>query len=114
MAKTVATSSSARAAAKLFRGLADPMRLSVLLALQDGERRVTDLADLLGSSQANVSDHLACLRGCGLVVDRPVGRQNFYRLARPELRALLEAAESLLAGVGEQVELCSNYRQAEP
>jgi ArsR family transcriptional regulator, cadmium/lead-responsive transcriptional repressor len=96
-------------AAKLFRGLADPTRLGILLALQAGEKRVTDLVAELGSSQANVSGHLACLKDCGLVADRAQGRANFYRLARPELHELLRAAEQLLAGTGHQVELCPNY-----
>jgi DNA-binding transcriptional ArsR family regulator len=100
---------SVELAAKLFRGLADPTRLGLLLALQGGERRVTDLVSELGTSQANVSGHLACLKDCGLVADRAQGRANFYRLARPELAALLRAAEQLLAGVGHDVELCGNY-----
>jgi DNA-binding transcriptional ArsR family regulator len=99
----------ARLAAKLFRSLADPTRLGILLALQSGEKRVTDLAIELGGSQANVSGHLACLKGCGLVADRAQGRANFYRLARPELASLLHAAEDLLAGIGHQVDLCPNY-----
>jgi hypothetical protein len=75
--------SSAALAAKLFRGLADPTRLGILLALQAGERRVVDLVAELGGSQANVSGHLACLKDCGLVADRAQGRANLYRLAAP-------------------------------
>lgn len=93
-------------AAKLFRGLADPTRLAILLALQAGERRVTDLVAEVGGSQANISGHLACLKDCGLVTDRPQGRANLYRLARPELTDLLRAAEQLLAGLGHPVDLC--------
>ena len=100
---------SVELAAKLFRGLADPTRLGVLLALQGRERRVVDLVAELGTSQANVSGHLACLRDCGLVADRAQGRANLYRLARPELAALLRAAELLLVGVGHDVQLCGNY-----
>jgi ArsR family transcriptional regulator len=92
-------------AAKLFRGLADPTRLAILLALQAGERRVTDLVAEVGGSQANISGHLACLKDCGLVTDRPQGRANLYRLARPELADLLRAAEQLLAGIGHRVDL---------
>ena len=111
MPMTVAArTSSAALAAKLFRGLADPTRLGILLALQAGERRVTDLVAELGSSQANLSGHLACLKDCGLVTGRAQGRANFYRLARPELATLLQAAEDLLAAAGHQVELCPNYR----
>jgi ArsR family transcriptional regulator, cadmium/lead-responsive transcriptional repressor len=104
-----AAATSAEVAAKLFRGLADPTRLAILLALAGGERRVVDLTGQVGTSQANVSAHLACLKDCGLVCDRAQGRANFYRLARPELQALLASAEQLLASIGHAVELCPNY-----
>ena len=107
-------SADAGLAAKLFRGLADPTRLQILLALQSGEQRVVDLVTLLGTSQANVSGHLACLKDCGLITDRPLGRSNYYRLAQPELATLLRSAETLLAGVGHQVDLCCNYEQPSP
>ncbi|MDP8970313.1 MAG: metalloregulator ArsR/SmtB family transcription factor [Actinomycetota bacterium] len=102
----------AAATAKLFRGLADPTRLRILLALVDGEQRVVDLVNALGTTvQSNVSAHLACLRDCGLVASRPQGRQVFYRLARPELFELLRAAERLLAATAEQFQLCRNYQE---
>ena len=94
-------------AAKLFRGLADPTRLRVVLALEGGERRVVDLVGELGVAQATVSAHLACLRGCGLVTCRPQGRQSFYSLAVPELQDLLASAEALLDAVGQDVALCA-------
>jgi len=98
-------------AAKLFRGFADPMRLGILAELADGERRVTDLVQALGGSQGNVSGHVACLKGCGLVADRPEGRQVFYRIASPTVVGVLRAAEALLAEHGHEVALCSNYRE---
>ena len=96
-------------AAKLFRGLGDPTRLAIVKLLAGGEQRVTDLVTALCSSQPNVSGHLACLKECGLVEDRPQGRAVFYRLARPELFDVLATAESLLAAVGHRIELCRNY-----
>jgi DNA-binding transcriptional ArsR family regulator len=95
-------------AAKLFRGLGDPMRLEILRRLAADEMRVTDLVAAVGTSQPNVSGHLACLRECGLVVDRPEGRAVWYRLAAPEVFRVLEAAEVLLGRVGSQIELCPN------
>ncbi len=96
-------------AARLFRGLADPTRMALLMALMDGERRVADLGDQVGGSQSNVSTHLACLKECGLVVDRPAERrQVFYRLSGPEVIDLLRAAEHLLAANGSAIELCTN------
>lgn len=107
------TSSEVRVAAKLFRGFADPMRLAILAELAEGERRVTDLVTRLGSSQGNISGHLACLKDCGLVADRPEGRQVFYRIAADEVVAVIRAAEAVLALAGHQVELCPNYRTEE-
>lgn len=96
-------------AAKLFRGFSDPTRLAILLTLVDGEQRVKDLVEAVGGSQGNVSGHMACLKECGLVVDRHEGRQVFYRAAHPEIVDLLRSAERLLAASGEQIELCGNY-----
>ena len=70
---------------------------------------MVDLTKSLGLAQGTVSGHLACLRGCGLVVARAEGRQMFYSVAHPELLELLGAAEQLLALTGEAVELCPNY-----
>jgi DNA-binding transcriptional ArsR family regulator len=96
-------------AAKLFRSLGDPTRLAIVQLLATGERRVTDLVAEVGTSQPNVSGHLACLKECGLVIDRPQGRAVYYSLAGPELFDVLRSAETLLASVGHQIELCPNY-----
>ena len=103
------SSSPASVAASLFRGFADPTRVAILQALLDGERRVADLVEQVGGSQSNVSGHLACLKECGLVIDRPgERRQVFYRLSGPEVVDLLRSAERLLAANGNAIELCRN------
>lgn len=49
-------------------------------------------------SRSNVSNHLGCLRGCGLVVATPEGRQMRYDLADPHLRhALSDLLDVILA-----------------
>jgi ArsR family transcriptional regulator len=63
----------------------------------------------VGLAQSTVSAHVACLRDCGLVEGRPQGRQMLYRLTRPELGAVLAAAERLLAATGNAVALCPVY-----
>jgi DNA-binding transcriptional ArsR family regulator len=93
-------------AVMLFRGLGDGTRLAIVHELARGERRVVDLTRALGLAQSTVSAHLACLRDCGLVDGRPLGRQMLYRLTRPELLAVLAAAEELLAATGNAVALC--------
>lgn len=106
---TTQSPTAALAAARMFRGFADPTRVAILMQLLAGERRVTDLVEAVGGSQSNVSGHLACLKECDLVLDRPgERRQVFYRLAGPEVTDLLSAAERLLAATGEAIELCAN------
>jgi DNA-binding transcriptional ArsR family regulator len=99
-------------AAALFRSLGDPARLDILRGLADGECRVVDLTRRLGLAQATVSAHLACLRGCGLVEVRAVGRASVYRLAQPALLELLGVAEQILAATGSAVALCPTYGEA--
>ena len=106
---TTISSAPAALAARMFRGFADPTRVAILLELLPGERRVSDLVDAVGGSQSNVSGHLACLKGCGLVLDRPgERRQVFYRLAGAEVADLLRAAERLLSTNGDVIDLCGN------
>jgi DNA-binding transcriptional ArsR family regulator len=93
---------AARQAASLFRELANPTRLAILLTLQTAEQRITDLAAQLGGSQANISAHLIRLRQSGLITSRTQGRAVYYRLTQPELGDLLQAAGQLLAPAGQQ------------
>ena len=78
--------------------LADDSRRRLLLALIDGPAYPSDLADSLELTRANVSNHLACLRGCGLVVTEPEGRRVRYELADARLgRALRDLLNLVLA-----------------
>jgi len=97
------------AAVALFRSLGDVTRLVIVHELARGERRIVDLTRAVGLAQSTVSAHVACLRDCGLVEGRPEGRQMLYRLTRPELGAVLAAAERLLAATGNAVALCPLY-----
>ena len=97
-------------AACLFHGFSDPSRLAIVRHLATGEHRVVDLTAHVGLAQSTVSKHLACLRDCGLVTSRPLGRASLFSLAHPETTmALLRAAERLLELTGEAVALCENY-----
>ncbi|WP_442877448.1 ArsR/SmtB family transcription factor [Dactylosporangium sp. AC04546] len=71
--------------ARFGHALSDPVRARLLLALREAPGYPAELADLLGTSRQNLSNHLACLRGCGLVVAVPEGRRSRYELADPRL-----------------------------
>ena len=99
--------------AKLFRGFADPSRLGILEALRRGPLTVSDIVDATGLSQPNVSNHLGCLRDCGLVSFEPDGRYMRYRLSDRRVAALLRLADELLAEVARGVYECTRCAQKE-
>ena len=76
--------------------LADDNRRRILLAMLDGPTYPAELASELGLSRANTSNHLTCLRGCGLVVAEPEGRRVRYELADPRLAGALRQLASVV------------------
>lgn len=71
--------------ARFGHALSDPTRAQIMLALQQGPGYPAELADQLAVSRQSLSNHLQCLRGCGLVVAVPEGRRVRYELADPRL-----------------------------
>lgn len=78
------------AVARLGHALSDPTRAGILLALRESSRYPAELADALGVSRQAMSNHLACLRGCGLVESTPYGRRSSYRLADAHIAPTLD------------------------
>lgn len=83
---------------RLGRAMADPTRSRILLSLLEHGAHPADLARDLDLTRSNVSNHLGCLRDCGIVVATHEGRQVLYEIADPHLtRALTELLEVKLA-----------------
>ncbi|MBU2604191.1 MAG: metalloregulator ArsR/SmtB family transcription factor [Actinobacteria bacterium] len=100
--------------ARLYRGFADGSRLSILQALDgEGALTVTEIVERTGLGQSNASNHLACLRECGLVRAEQQGRYVRYDLADDRVQELLRLAESLLEEIGGQIYACTRYRSAD-
>ena len=97
--------------AKLFRGFADPSRLSIIEALREGSKSVGELVEVTGLSQPNVSNHLRCLADCDLVKSERDGRYIYYRLSDSRIDDILEQAEALLSEVAKGVYECTRYEQ---
>ena len=95
--------------AKLFRGFSDPSRLAILETLQNGALTVGEIVEGTGLTQSNVSNHLACLRDCGLVIAEQKGRFVYYELSDPRVGQLLTLADELLADVAKGVYECTRY-----
>jgi ArsR family transcriptional regulator, cadmium/lead-responsive transcriptional repressor len=85
--------------------LTDPSRLAILETLRGGELRVSDVVARTGLSQPNVSKHLACLRGCGLVERDQRGREAFYRTVEG-VDEVFEAIDALMERVADELAAC--------
>ncbi len=85
--------------------LADPIRRQVLLLLLEGPSHPNELLDQIETSQPNLSNHLACLRGCGLVHASREGRQVRYELASDRLAHALSDLVAVELEIGDHAHL---------
>lgn len=89
--------------ADVCKVLTDPKRLMLLDMLRAGERSVGELAEAIGASLANVSQHLAVLRSAGLVEGRRVGTTVVYRLVEPAIADACDIIHAIVARRNGQV-----------
>src|ERR1700704_2551828 len=96
------------ALARFGHALSDATRTRVLLSLNRASAYPSDLADKLGVSRQILSNHLACLRGCGLVVAVPEGRRTRYELADSRIGEALSDLMGLVLAVDPACSCSSN------
>jgi DNA-binding transcriptional ArsR family regulator len=77
-------------AADVIKVVGHPDRLRILEALEEGEQSVGDIQELLDLPQAIVSQHLAKMRGWGIVEPRRDGIHVFYRIVEPKVQHILD------------------------
>jgi ArsR family transcriptional regulator, cadmium/lead-responsive transcriptional repressor len=82
---TVSTGLDLGTLARIGMALADPTRRRVLVRLIGGAGYPAEMAEQFGTTRANLSNHLACLRECGLVTTTAEGRRVRYELADDRL-----------------------------
>ncbi len=85
-----------RLQADILKTLSNPKRLELIHVLAEGPREVGRLAEDLGISQPNVSQHLALMRSVGLVEAERDGREVRYRLSDPEIIVACETMRGVL------------------
>lgn len=96
--------------ADYFRALAEPLRLKIVNALRNGEHNVSELTELCGCSQANVSKHLSLLSKAGLIEREARGINVYYRIADARIYDLCDLVCGQLARhFAEQAELRASF-----
>lgn len=86
--------------AEYFNILSEPSRLRIMYAVCSGEKSVSEVVELCGSSQANVSRHLSALNKSGILLRRKVGSTVFYSIAD---NATVEMCQTVCAKIAESL-----------
>lgn len=68
-------------ASRSLKAMSHPLRLKILCTLGDEEISVQDIVDQVGTSQSNISQHLAILRDKGILTSRKDANRVFYRVS---------------------------------
>lgn len=71
--------------AEICKIFTNPKRLEIISLLKDEEKTVSELEELAGIPQANISQHLTVLRQNGVVTTRREGANIYYRIANPKI-----------------------------
>lgn len=77
-------------AALAIKAMAHPLRLKILCLLGNQEVSVQDIVDHVGTSQSNISQHLAILRDKGVLATRKEANFVYYRINDPRTLKLVE------------------------
>jgi len=94
---------------KLFKGFADQSRLSILEAILDGPKTVSEIVQATKLSQPNASTHLTCLLDCGLVKKEKKGREVFYKISMKEITDIVSIARKILKKHTKEIYQCTRY-----
>jgi ArsR family transcriptional regulator, cadmium/lead-responsive transcriptional repressor len=94
---------------KFLQGFAHKIRIQILECMKEEEKTVSQIVNDLNGNQSNISQHLACLKGCGLIVGRQEGKYVFYRLSNQKVRDLLTMFDVVLEEVQNDVACCKNH-----
>lgn len=95
---------------KFFRGFGEKTRQAILDTLKSGEKTVSEIVESTAGecgNQSNISQHLSCLRGCGIVKSRQEGKYTFYSIRNREIEQFLLQADQILQDIAEEMDMCS-------
>ncbi len=99
--------------ASMCQTLANPVRLKILYLLQDGEKSVNELTNVLKLHQANVSQHLTILREKNIIIARREGTSIHYSIANPKVTQAMEIIrQALFENLAKQEKIAKSLLQS--
>lgn len=94
---------------KLIHGFSNKTRIQILESIKNEEKTVSQIIEEVNGNQSNISQHLACLKGCGIIVGRNEGKYCYYSLRNNQIRNLLMMFDVVLEDVQNDVACCENH-----
>ena len=91
----IGKSESIRKASAAMQAMAHPLRLKILCLVGNQELSVLEIVEAVGTSQSNISQHLAVLRDNGLLDARKDGTKVFYRIADPRVVRMISLTREI-------------------
>ena len=85
-------------ASRSLRAMSHPLRLKILCTLSETEKSVQDIVDHVGTSQSNISQHLAILRDKEIITSRKDANKVYYRLGDTRTVSLINMAKNVFVG----------------
>ncbi|MEB7051635.1 ArsR/SmtB family transcription factor [Mammaliicoccus sciuri] len=95
--------------AHFIHGLSNKTRLTILELLKLKEMTVNEIVEQSKISQSSISQHLACLKGCGLVISRQDGKFVYYQIKNDQILALLQLIDSVVEDTEEDIACCQHH-----
>ncbi|UOQ84484.1 ArsR/SmtB family transcription factor [Gracilibacillus salinarum] len=94
---------------KFLHGFSHKTRIQILECIKNTEKTVSQIVEDIDGNQSNISQHLACLKGCGIIVGRQQGKYIYYSLRNQQVRDLLSMFDDVLMEVQQDVATCENH-----
>ncbi|MEQ1516366.1 MAG: metalloregulator ArsR/SmtB family transcription factor [Usitatibacteraceae bacterium] len=86
-------------AAVAMQAMSHPLRIKILCLLSSGEMIVQEITDAVGSTQSNISQHLAILKACGMINSRKEATKVFYRIKDDRILKMISLTREIFCGV---------------
>ena len=94
---------------KFLHGFSHKTRIQILECIKEKEKTVSQITGKVEGNQSNISQHLACLKGCGIIVGRQEGKYVYYSLRNQQMRDLLTMFDVVLDDVQNDVACCESH-----
>lgn len=94
---------------KFLQGFSNKTRVQILECIKEREKTVSQIVYEVEGNQSSISQHLSCLRDCGLIVSRQEGKYVYYKIRNEKTRQLLSMFDEVLIDIQQDISSCKSH-----